>query len=175
MLEGKFVTLRAIEKKDLPKLLYWRNLEELRKFFREYRELNKTQQESWYKNVVKGDKNTIMFSIICKKTKELLGACGLCYIDWINKNADFSIYIGKKKLYIDNKFAPDAARTLLNYSFSVLGLHRIWVEIYEFDKKKIKLYKKLKFFLDGKHRETYWYKKRWHNSLFFSKLINDKG
>jgi len=173
MLEGNFTILRSIENKDLKKLLYWRNLEKFRKHFREYRELNYTQQKIWFENVVKGDKNTIMFSILSKKTKELLGVCGLCYIDWVNKNADFSIYIGKKEVYIDTKFAPDASKILLNYGFSNLGLHRIWAEIYDFDKKKINFFKKLFFKLDGKHRETYWCNNEWNDSLFYSILINE--
>lgn len=37
----------------------------------------------------------VMFAILEICTGELLGACGICYIDWINRNADFSICIGK--------------------------------------------------------------------------------
>ena len=35
---------------------------------------------------------------------KVLGACGLCYIDWINRNADFSIYIGDKNVSIFSLF-----------------------------------------------------------------------
>ena len=38
-------------------------------------------------------------------TGRLLGACGLCYIDFINRSADFSIYIGADDLYIDELYA----------------------------------------------------------------------
>ena len=173
MLKGNSVYLRSIEKKDLEQLLKWRNFENYRKFFREYRDLNITQQKEWFQNIVKGDKNTIMFSIIESKTNKLVGACGLCYINWINKNADFSIYIGKKNIYIDNVLAVEASNLLLKYGFEVLNLNRIWTEIYDFDKKKIKFLSKLKFKLEGKHRETYWYKKSWHNSLFYSILSKE--
>lgn len=170
MLESNSIILRNIENKDLTKLLYWRNLEKFRKYFREYRELNMTQQKQWFQKIVKGDKNIIMFSIISKKNNELLGACGLCYIDWVNKNADFSLYIGKNEIYIDNKVAPEATNILLNYGFSILGLHRIWTEIYDFDEKKKKLYKKIGFNVDGIHKETYWHGKKWHDSIFLSIL-----
>ena len=81
-----------------------------------------------------------MFSIIESKINKLIGACGLCYIDLINKNADFSIYIGKNNLYIDDKYAIDSANLLLEYGFTVLNLHRIWAEIYNFDKIKKKTF-----------------------------------
>ena len=170
MLKGNITSLRAIEKKDLKSLMNWRNKPSFRQFFREHREINIYNQNLWFKEYVKKKDTTHMFSIIENKTNELIGACGLCYIDWINKNADFSIYIGKNNIYIDEKFAIDSANILLNYGFNVLNLHRIWAEIYEFYKKKIKMFKKLKFQLDGRHKETYFFKNKWHDSLFFGIL-----
>ena len=82
-----------------------------------------------------------MFSIIELESDRLLGACGLCYIDWINKNADFSIYIGADNLYIDDNFAPDAGSIMARYGFEELGLHRLWAEIYDYDDLKKNLLK----------------------------------
>lgn len=170
MIKGKFIGLRAIEKKDLLSLMIWRNNPKNRRFFREYRELNETMQLQWYENIVIKDPRTIMFSIIELETEKLLGACGLCYINWINRNADFSIYIGKDNLYIDGTFAPDAGMTLINYAFSELNMHKLWTEIYDFDKAKIAFFKALGFTLEGTHKETYWHDNKWHNSLFYSLL-----
>jgi len=44
MIKGQHTALRAIEREDLPSLLSWRNDPELRRYFREYRELNFQQQ-----------------------------------------------------------------------------------------------------------------------------------
>ena len=74
-----------------------------------------------------------------------MGACGLCYIDWINRNADFSIYIGKDDLYIDEKYAIDAAQLMMKYGFEELNLHRLWAEIYNFDELKKIMFDKLGF------------------------------
>lgn len=100
MLKGEYVGLRSVEKNDLPILLEWRNQPEYRQFFREYRELNLENQNRWFDIKVMEDSSTIMFTIIDLQNGEILGACGLCYIDWINRNADFSIYIGKDNIYI---------------------------------------------------------------------------
>ena len=61
MLKGKYVTIRAIEKDDLPHLLEWRNKPEYRKYFREFRELSMVQQHSWYENIVLKDKKASCF------------------------------------------------------------------------------------------------------------------
>lgn len=170
MLKGEVVGLRAIEKSDLPQLLEWRNQPENRVFFREYRELNTINQTVWFDKYVMNDPSTRMFAIVDLKTKELLGACGLCYIDWINRSADFSIYIGKDDLYIDSTYAIDAAKVMQAYGFDELNLHRLWAEIYSIDEKKKKFFERLDFDLEGTFKETHWTLGKWVDSLYYTKL-----
>jgi RimJ/RimL family protein N-acetyltransferase len=173
VIEGRHTGLRAVEETDLPLLLSWRNRPGLRRYFREYRELNSGQQWQWFESKCNGDPSTRMFSIVELGSARLLGACGLCYIDWVNRTADFSLYIGAEGLYIDDRFAPDAARTLMRYGFDELGLNRLWSEIYAFDSAKTRFFQKLGWQLDGRHRQTHWAEGGWHDSLFFSRLAGD--
>jgi len=170
MLSGALTTLRAIEREDLAALLAWRNEPDLRRYFREYRELSLANQERWYEQHVVTDPRTSMFAITESATQRLLGAAGLCYIDWVNRTADMSIYLGAERLYVDDAFAPDAARTLLRYGFDTLGLHRVWVEIYDYDDRKRSLLESLGFVLEGRHREHHYEDGRRHDSLFFGLL-----
>ncbi|WP_042142577.1 GNAT family N-acetyltransferase [Paucisalibacillus sp. EB02] len=174
MLIGEHVGLRAIEKNDLSTLLEWRNKPEFRLFFREYRELNYNNQLLWYEKYVMNDPNTRMFAITELDTGELIGACGLCYIDWINRSADFSIYIGKDNLYIDDTFAIDAAKIMEKYGFEELNLHRLWAEIYSIDDKKSAFFNTLNFNLEGTLKETHWTEGRWVDSLYFGKINYSK-
>ena len=167
MLKGKYVGLRAIEESDLSQLLLWRNQPNYRRFFREYRELSQNDQRNWFDSKVLNDKSTEMFSIVDVNTGELLGACGLCYIDWINRNADFSIYIGKDDLYIDERYAIEAAQIMMKYGFEELNLHRLWSEIYSFDEAKKVMFDRLGFKLEGVNRETHWTEGKWCDSLFY--------
>ncbi|MCH2022915.1 MAG: GNAT family N-acetyltransferase [Saprospiraceae bacterium] len=173
MLSGKKTYLRAIEKDDLPILLNWRNKPHMRKFFREYRELGDDQQMTWYQNIVLGDDRVRMFAIL-NSEKQLIGACGLCYIDWVNRNADFSIYIGHNDIYIDDDLAIDVSNIMIKYAFEELNLHRLWAEIYDIDSSKTKMFNTLGFKLDGRHRETHWAEGKWCDSLFFGLLSTDK-
>ena len=173
MIKGRIVGLRAIEQDDLPQLLEWRNEPSLRRYFREYRELNSRQQLDWFENRVNGDLSTRMFAVVELSSKILLGAAGLCYIDWINRAADFSIYIGADGIYIDEMFAPDAARIMISYAFDELCLHRLWSEIYDFDSAKTRFFEGIGFKLDGRHRSSHWAEGRWHDSLIYSLLSTD--
>ena len=173
MLYGKLIGLRAIERNDLDELLVWRNQPTFRRFFREYRELNMDNQVQWFERNVLSDEHTRMFSIVTLDTGELIGACGLCYIDWQNRCADFSIYIGKDNIYIDDYYAIDASEIMMSYGFNELNLHRLWTEIYDIDEKKQKMYKKLGFTLEATHLSTHWTEGRWVNSIYYRLLDSE--
>lgn len=174
MLKGKYVGLRAIEESDLAQLLEWRNRPEYRRYFREHRELSATNQKEWFEKAVRGDSTIRMFAITDLGSGRLLGACGLCYINWVDKNADFSLYVGADNLYIDEKYAYDAAKVMARYGFGELGLHRLWAEIYDFDEPKKKMFGALGFKLDGRFRETHWTENKWCDSLFYSLLASER-
>lgn len=170
MIKGDFISLTAVEKEDLKQLKEWRNNPDFRKNFREYREISDEMQLIWFDKTVVNDKNTIMFSIRDNSNNELLGCCGLCYINWVHRYADLSFYIGKNNWYVDDKYAPDAVNELLKYGFKELGLNKVWTEIYEFDKQKISFLEKFGFKKDGQLRENYFYDGKWWDSFVFSLL-----
>lgn len=171
MLKGKKVYLTSIEKDDLEQLRNWRNREDYRKYFREYREISRDMQMAWYESKVLKDNSTIMFAIRSNETDSLLGCCGLCYINWVNRHADLSLYIGYENSYIDDMgYAEEACKLLFDYGFKELALNKIWTEIYEFDEKKLALYDKLGFERDGFLREQYYHDGKWWGSYMLSLL-----
>lgn len=167
MLRGKHAILRAIEPGDLEPLRLWRNDPQLRRNFREYREISPADQQRWYDSIRIDNPATRMFAIT-NLDGALLGACGLCYIDWLRRSADFSIYLGDQ--YLDDTIAPSAAHTLISYAFDDLGLHRLWAEVYEFDTQKSEFLAGMGFGLDGTLRDSHFCERRWWNSLIFSKI-----
>lgn len=174
MIIGNKVGLRAVEEEDLIKLKDWRNFSEFRKNFREHRELNNFNQSEWY-NSVNRSKNDYMFSIVRLEDNLLIGACGLLYINWIIRSADFSFYIGLENYYIDKiGYAEESIKLLLDYGFNQLNLNKIWMELYEFDNEKIEIFtKKFNFKVDGTLRENCYQDGRFWNSLIISLLKKD--
>lgn len=169
VLTGRSTRLRAIAREDLPQLLAWRNDPDLRRHFREYRELTTESQDRWFNEIVIADSRTEMFAIEDADGR-LIGCGGLCYIDWVNGTADLSIYVGIDGLYIDGVLAPDAAMLLLTFAFETLDLARIWTEIYEYDGRKRAMLEGLGFLLEGVHREHHVEDGKRHDSLFFGLL-----
>lgn len=171
MIYGKKIYLDTIEQEDLEQLRIWRNNPEYRKYFREYQEISRDMQKNWYQTKVIKDDKTLMFAIREIESNELVGCCGLCYINWVNKNADVSIYIGKNKVYIDNEgMAEESCKLMFEYGFEELGLEKVWTELYEFDTRKINLFKKMGFQQDGELRNNYFHAGKWWNSYILSLL-----
>jgi RimJ/RimL family protein N-acetyltransferase len=165
VLTGEHVALRAIEPADLETLRAWRNDPRMRRNFRERNDISPEQQRAWYERM-SADPNQHLYAI--EAGGRLVGAGGLLYVDTVSKLADFSLYIGDA--YVDDTYAPDAARVLLDHAFGDLGLHRVWVEVYAFDTKKQALVERLGFTLDGRHRDHRYEDGAWHDSLFYGLL-----
>lgn len=174
MIKGKKVGLRAVEKEDLKQLRDWRNISEFRKNFREVRELSMSDQEEWFENLQKTKHINYMFTIVDLKTLKPIGAAGLLYINWIIRSADLSFYIGVDDKYIGTDgLAKESAKLLIDYAFNNLNLHKIWMELYEFDSKKIEFFiNEFKFRQDGLLRDNCYEAGRYYNSLIIS-LINN--
>lgn len=173
-LTGPRVALRAVEESDLEPLRAWRNEPRFRRYFREHREISAVMQRRWFDAVVLKDPNTRMFAVVRAEDGALLGAAGVCWIDWRNRSGDFSIYLGADGLYIDEDYAPDAGRLLLDYAFEELGLNRVWAEIYDHDAPKRALLPALGFTLEGRHRQTTWIEGAFADSLFYSVLASER-
>jgi RimJ/RimL family protein N-acetyltransferase len=170
MIKGELVGLRALEREDLKLLRDWRNIPAFRKNFREYRELNLENQLKWFDSLHNSAQSNFMFFIERLSDKEPLGACGLLYINWIIRAADFSFYVGYKESYIDEEgYAEEATQLLLDYGFKVLNLNKIWMELYEFDQKKLDFFiDKFGFKKDGKLRDNCFEDGRYWDSFIIS-------
>ena len=175
MIKGNLVGLRAVEKDDLPLFRDWRNIEEFRKHFREVRELSLSDQEKWFESLQNTKHINFMFTIVDLNTNQPIGAAGLLYVNWINRSGDFSFYIGDNESYIDNKgFAKEAAKLLIEYGFNNLNLNKIWMELYEFDSKKIEFFKNdFNFVIDGKLRQNCFEGGQYWDSYIISLLQKD--
>jgi RimJ/RimL family protein N-acetyltransferase len=172
MVKNSKVGLRAIEPSDLPLVLEWRNNEDLRKYFREYREFSLPQITDWYQSMIKNN-NFEMFIIVDIKTNDSIGVAGITYIDWVNRHGDVHFYIGKDGAWIDEVYAQEAFPLILEYGFNILNLNKIWAEIYEVDTKKLNFFKNNGFKIDANLRDHYFYKGTYYTSHILSLLRNE--
>ena len=93
------------------------------------------------------------YAIIDKSNDKMMGNCSLFDIDQLNQNAELGIFIGDKE-YWGKGFGTDAIKLILDYGFNILNLNNIMLEVFSFNERAIKSYKKAGFKIIGKRREA---------------------
>jgi len=160
MIRGEKIELRAVNPKAHGvQLLEWRNTPELRRWFREYREITWDEHVNyWHSRTGKRDEThfvvTASFPIeqgpakgVPKST--IIGYAGFTKIHPVNRTAEFGIYLAPE--YQGKGFGKDALLTLLRYGFHELNLNHIWAEVYD-DNAALEVYKHVGFMVEGEMR-----------------------
>lgn len=147
MISGNKIYLTAVSKNSIQQLMNWRNSPELKKYFREYREISDEMQEAWFQNRVMNNDKQIDFEIHDIVSRRLIGHCGLYYINWVNRTAELSIYIGDVN-FRGGGYGKDALHILMNYAFKTINMNRVWCEVFS-NNEAVHVYRKIGFKDEG--------------------------
>ncbi|KPL02476.1 MAG: hypothetical protein AMJ90_05730 [candidate division Zixibacteria bacterium SM23_73_2] len=161
-MEGKKVRLRAIEKTDIDEVMKWINDPEVVKYigYPVY-PFSRYQEERWLERIL-DEKSPDKVFVIETKNGVYLGGIGLHQINWHNRSAMVGIVIGKKE-YWDKGYGTDAMRIILDLAFNRMNLHRVGLNVYDFNQRAVKSYEKCGFKKEGVLREGYYYGGKYHD------------
>ncbi len=94
----------------------------------------------------------IEFMIRKLDDNQLLGFVGLANIQWTHGDAFVGIAIGERE-YWGKGFGTDAMRVMLHYAFTELNLHRVSLEVFEYNTRAQRSYQKAGFVVEGCERQ----------------------
>jgi RimJ/RimL family protein N-acetyltransferase len=98
----------------------------------------------------------------------VIGSCGIRKDDDAATQADIGY-----ELHADhwgNGYAIEAATAMIGFGFRELGLHRVWSWCYADNERSATVLRRLGMTLEGRRRETQFFKGRWHDELVFGLL-----
>jgi RimJ/RimL family protein N-acetyltransferase len=101
--------------------------------------------------------------------RDYIGEITLTKIDRINRSAQVGIVIGSKPHW-NKGFGTDAMRVVLRFAFDNMNLHRVWLNVYDFNVRGIKSYEKCGFTREGVQRELRFLDGRYHDSVLMGIL-----
>jgi RimJ/RimL family protein N-acetyltransferase len=101
------------------------------------------------------DKNRKVFRVVNQTTKNVIGHCEINRIDSKNKNARLCRILIADENDRNKGFGAMIIDELLKIGFGELGLHRIDLGVFEFNKSAINCYKKCGFKIEGLLRESF--------------------
>lgn len=151
MVPCKKISLRRIKPEDLAPAFEARNDPSVYTWCRQNAPLHWANHLDWYNWQAK-EPSVSMFTI--ELGSSFAGVCGLTDIDLVNSRAEFSLYISPKRQRAG--LGENALILLLDYGFDVLGLNRIWGEVFDGNDKALHIFKKLGFLKEGIRREFYY-------------------
>lgn len=155
------IKLKPIEEKDLNKIQSWRNSDEVMPNCRQYRPLTEQNMRDWYKSLNnENDYNLTNDMFLIEYRGEDIGVGGFVRIDWRNRKAELSFYVGKST-FATEKIIGMAISALLEYASQTLGMHKISFPVYSFN-PYLEIYKKIleeeytaksEYYWDGKWQD----------------------
>lgn len=136
---GGKVILRPLERQDLSRSLGWLKDPRINKYLsQDFRDLTLRQEEQWFE-YIKDSSQDIVFAIQEKISGLHIGNCALHKIDRRKKTCELGIVIGEKD-YWDRGFGSDAVNTLTGIALEELGMARVRLNVYTYNRRAIKVY-----------------------------------
>lgn len=115
--------------------------------------LTDEDEHEWFESN-RTDKDEVAFGIYERGSGRPVGNCGLSEARSSNRSAELGIGIGESDAR-GKGYGTEATRLLLDYGFTVLGLHHIWLKCVEFNHAGIRVYEKAGFRHAGTLREAW--------------------
>ena len=151
MITGTKVRIRALETGDRDRISAWRNKRSIQDQLIGWHWPTSPENESDWLNAIRNDSVNKRFAIEASDGKHI-GNIGVYDIDWIWRQCGFGLFIGDDN-YRGKGYAFDASKALLEFVFSEVGMHRVWVYILASNEPSIKHFTRLGFTHEGVLRE----------------------
>jgi RimJ/RimL family protein N-acetyltransferase len=163
MLYGKLIRLRGIEREDIPNFVRWFNDPEVRRYLLVSEPMSKAKEERWFEAQLEA-RDQFIFAVEALVDEKWvhIGNVGLLRVDWKNRTASLGIALGEKDLW-GRGYGTDATRTMLRFAFEELGLHRVELDVFEFNSRAIRCYEKVGFRREGTRRQALFRQGRYHD------------
>jgi RimJ/RimL family protein N-acetyltransferase len=130
------------------------------------------KEEGWYDRASKSDES-VMFTVYVRGDElRPIGNTGLHSIDHLNRTAEFGILIGEKDCW-DKGYGTEAASLMLDYGFTVLGLHNVYLRVFSYNERGIRAYTRAGFKVSGKLREARRLGDRWYDVIYMDCLASE--
>jgi diamine N-acetyltransferase len=171
MITHKRIRFRGAERGDIPLFARWMNDPEVIANLVMYYPMSLANEEAWFERMIQRPQDEQIFVIeICPKDEWIpIGTCGYHEIDWRSRNTEVGISIGEKEWW-NKGYGSEVMELLVKYGFETLNMHRVWLRVFERNKRAIRSYEKVGFIHEGQMRESDYKDGGYHNILIMSIL-----
>jgi RimJ/RimL family protein N-acetyltransferase len=148
---GSSIYLRPLEREDARLLVPWLNDPEVTRQLRRYQPMTLAAEEEFLRRMSESPLD-VAVGIVLRADDRLVGATGLHQVDARNRHAEFGIFIGDKSVW-GKGHGTEATRLMVRHAFDTLNLHRVWLHVYEYNERGLRVYQKVGFRTEGRLRQ----------------------
>ncbi|MCC3300604.1 GNAT family N-acetyltransferase [Arthrobacter sp. zg-Y895] len=129
------------------------------------------QIRSWLQTRA-GEADRADWAIIRAEDGVYVGEVVLNDLDPDNESMGFRIALSSPKVF-GQGYGTEATRAVLGHAFDDLGLHRIELEVFEFNPRAQRVYEKCGFVVEGRRREALRWDGEWVDAISMAVLAGD--
>ncbi len=164
--------LKKLNKTNLKKSIKWLKDPEINKYLSEnIKNLTYNDELEWFYSISHSN-NDIVFSINTIFENKYIGNCGIHKINYQDKTCEFGIFIGEKS-YQNKGYGTDAIYTILKFVKEILNLKKIYLIVYEYNNRALKVYKKCGFNVISVLKNYHFYNLRYWDAYLMEYIIDD--
>jgi RimJ/RimL family protein N-acetyltransferase len=147
---GERIYLRPLDKGDATAFVTWFNDPDVTRFLLRGNPMTLAAEEDWLERTLRSE--DVVLGIVLQEGDRLIGSTGLHQFDWRCRHASFGIGIGEKLLW-GQGHGSEATALVLRHAFQTLNLNRVWLHVYEYNPRGMRVYEKLGFRREGVLRQ----------------------
>jgi diamine N-acetyltransferase len=155
LLTGERAALGQIKREHLPLLADWFNDPEVRRGLAHRGIVNEDAELKWYEEMTEAGRAprpaAVAFAVHDVEDGALTGICALERIDHNFSRAELGIFLGRRR---GSGIGADATRLALDWAFTVLGLHNVMLETFDFNDQARRAYERAGFRVIGRRRDA---------------------
>jgi diamine N-acetyltransferase len=151
-IEGELVALGPLRRDLLQLYQRWINDLVAARGLGAFLPITVEKEIEWYESQAKSE-GDITFTIYEFSTLRPIGTASLMNVDHRNRRAEFGIVIGEPECR-NRGYGTETASLVLDYAFTVVGLHNVMLSVFEFNRGAVRAYEKAGFKEIGRRRQS---------------------
>lgn len=168
ILRGAHAVLRPFRQEDIPSLWAMLQEPECLRLTGSRSSFTRESVDAWYSS--RGEvQERLDLAIADVTTDACLGEVVLNNLSEVDRSCGFRICLAGPHAF-GRGLGTEATRLMLRHAFETVGLHRVELEVYDFNPRARRVYEKAGFVLEGVRRQALFWEGAWHDTLVMAVL-----
>jgi RimJ/RimL family protein N-acetyltransferase len=170
---GSKIYLRPLDLEDIAALTMWLNDPEVTRNMLIYRPLTRMAEEAFLRKISESESDFVL-GMMVRETEQFIGVAGLHHLDVRNRHVSFGICVGEKSAW-GKGYGTETTRLMVRHAFDTLNLNRLWLHVYEYNERAVRVYQKVGFQIEGRLRQDTFRDGRYWDTIVMAVLREEWG